>query len=212
MLRVAVGVELTTRARRCLISGRSPKKPSDLNQLRNLISALCLMVGLPCCSKRPAEPAMTTNDKSDENGLFLSWQHPNSRRYAILEQMDGMVWLYLTAPDSMKPDRDCPVFSTIPPADAIDWNLIEKTGHPPPMTKDVASATAIIARPVASEYDSFWSADGQSVAMVRGGQMICMIVAGAERGHSRALSKESPLGLPFDDALASRTFPEFRRR
>ena len=182
-----------------------------MNRLRNLILVLCLMAGLPCCSKRPTEPAMTTNDKSDKKGLFLSWQHPNSRRHAILEQMDGMVWLYLTAPDSLEPERDCPVFSTIPPADAIDWKLIEKTGHPPPMTKDVASATAVIEHPVASEYDSLWSADGQSVAVVRGGQMICMIVAGAERGHSRALSKESPLGLPFDDALASRTFPGFRK-
>lgn len=155
---------------------------------------------------------MTTNDKSDEKGLFLSWQHPTTRRHAILEQMDGMVWLYLTAPDSMKPDRDCPAFTTLPPAETVDWKLIERTGQPPPITKDVATAAALIEHPIAREFGPFWSADGQSVAVVRGGQIICMIVAGAERGHSRALSKESPLGLPFDETLASRTFPEFPKR
>jgi hypothetical protein len=34
-----------------------------------------------------------------------------------------------------------------------------------------------------------------------------MIVAGDQRGYSRALAVEGPLGLPFDEALAAATFP-----
>jgi hypothetical protein len=63
----------------------------------------------------------------------------------------------------------------------------------------------------ASELTSTWSRDGESVGLVRGDEIICMIVAAAQKGHSRALGKQGPLGLPFDEVLAEKTFPARKR-
>jgi len=167
--------------------------------------ALCIAVA-SCDSKKASPSPMTPTNQSDDKGLFLSWQHTVSKRTAILEQLDGMVWLYLTAPATNKPERDCPVFSTVPLADKVDWAAVRQSGAPPPLSKDVASSEALVARPVAGEFEAVWSSDGQSVALLRSGRFIAMIVAGVERGHSRALTVEVPLGLPFDEALANATF------
>ena len=122
-----------------------------------------------------------------------------------------MVWLYLTAPGTKRPERDCPVFSTAPLAEKVDWAAIRDSGAPPPLSKDVASSEAMVSRPVTGKFEAIWSSDGRSVALLRSGRCIAMIVAGAQRGHSRALAVESPLGLPFDDALAAATFPSLKR-
>jgi hypothetical protein len=171
------------------------------------LTLILLAVIATGCSKGSEGPAIAMSDRSSSKGLFISWKHPVSRRTAILEEMDGMVWLYLTAPNSQTPDRDCPAFATGPLADTVDWESIAKTGEPPKLTKDVASATALIEHVTASEFTTTWSSDGESVALVRGGEIICMIVAGAQKGHSRAIAKQGPLGLPFDEALAQKTFP-----
>jgi hypothetical protein len=142
--------------------------------------------------------------------MFLSWQHSVSKRHAILEEAGGMVWLYLTGPNSTKPEGHCPAFATQPLADTIDWKVIEKTGAPPSITKDIASATAIIEHAKGSELSPMWSANGESVALIRGGEILCMIVAGAEQGYSRAIATPGPLGLPFDDVVAGKTFPTQR--
>jgi len=122
-----------------------------------------------------------------------------------------MVWLYLTAPGTKRPERDCPVFSTMPLAEKVDWAAIRDSGAPPRLTKDVASSEAVVARPVTGRFEAIWSSDGHSVALLRFDRCIAMIVAGAQRGHSRALAVEGPLGLPFDETLAAATFPSLKR-
>ena len=61
-------------------------------------------------------------------------------------------------------------------------------------------------QPRAEDFNVTWSTDGASVGLVYPAEVIAMIVAGEKRGHSRALSRDGPLGLPFDDALAAKTF------
>lgn len=170
-------------------------------------TAVCLAALLLSCSKQPPNSVMNNSHASPGDGLFLSWQNTNSLRHAILEELDGMVWLYLTTPDSRKAERDCPAFTRRTPVEHVDWKLIEKTGAPPPISKDVASQTCQIQQPRAEDFSVSWSNDGESVGLVYHTKIIAMIVAGQKRGHSRALSKEGPLGLPFDEALAATTFP-----
>jgi hypothetical protein len=103
------------------------------------------------------------------------------------------------------------VFSTIPLAEKVNWAAIRDSGAPPPLSKDVASSDALVAPPVTGKFEAIWSSDGHSVALLRSGRCIAMIVAGVERGHSRALAVQGPLGLPFDEALAAATFPSLKR-
>ena len=148
-------------------------------------------------------------DQSDENGMFLTCQHATSRRHAIVDQSEGMIYFWLTEPESGRGVMGCPLYSTVPPPEAVDWELIARTGQSPPIMSDVASSEAVLANPVGSEFSAIWSPDGHSVAVVRGGRIVGMIVANATQGYSRALAKESAIGLPFDEALAMRTFPGF---
>ena len=184
---------------------RSPNTRRTMQTRLPLLLSLCIVL-TSCDSKQASTSSMTPANQSDDKGLFLSWQHPVSKRTAILEELGCMVWLYLTAADTNKPERDCPVYSTVPLADKVDWIAVRESGAPPPLSKDVASSEAFVARPVAGQFEASWSSDGQSVALFRSGRCIAMIVAGVERGHSRALAVEGPLGLPFDEDLASATF------
>ncbi len=147
-------------------------------------------------------------EESGEGGLFLSWYHPASGRTAILDELDGMVWLYLTAAGSHAVERDCPVLSTVPLPDEVDWAAVMESGAPPPLWKAVASAEAFAEGLVAEDFGTRWSEDGGSVLLLRAGRSIAMIVAAEEQGYSRALEWECPLGLPFDEAVEAETFPE----
>jgi len=147
-----------------------------------------------------------TANQSDDRGLFLSWRHPVSLRTAILEEKDGMVWLYLSEPETTQPARDCPAFVTTTPPDSVDWEHVKKSGEPPGISKDVASVRALIGHPAPDEFSSVWSADGESVGLRYRGDIISMIVAGHQRGHSKALDHSSPLGEPFDEPLSASTF------
>jgi hypothetical protein len=158
------------------------------------------------CSKQPSGFEPHTAGRSNEKGLFLSWQHPTSRRHAILEEHDGSFWLYLTPPKSLKPERGCPAFTTKIQVETVDWKAIEQTGAPPPISMDVASKTCLIQQPLPEDFNVTSSSNGASIGLVHQGKIIAMIVAGEKSGHSRAIAKEGPLGLPFDDALAARTF------
>ncbi len=177
-----------------------------------VILVILLAFFLPSCSKPPAESSMPMIDQSDKNGMFLTCQHATSRRHAIVEQRDGMISLCLTEPESGRGVMGCPLYSTVPLPEAVDWELIARTGQSPPIMSDVASSEAVLTNPVASEFSAIWSPDGHSVAVVRGGRIVGMIVAKATRGHSRALARESAIGLPFDEALAIRTFPGFQKQ
>jgi hypothetical protein len=180
--------------------------------LHPVILVVLLAFLLTSCSKPPTESSMHMIDQSDENGMFLTCQHSTSRRHAIVDQSEGMIYLCLTEPESGRGVMVCPLYSTVPPPEAVDWELIARTGQSPPIMSDVASSEAVLANPVGSEFSAIWSPDGHSVAVVRGGRIVGMIVANATQGYSRALAKESAIGLPFDGALALRTFPGFQKQ
>ncbi len=163
---------------------------------------------LSACDRRDPQTQMNipAANQSDDKGLFLSWRHPVSHRTAILEEMDGMVWLYLSQPQTTQPARDCPAFVTATPPDSVDWERIKQTGEPPGITKDVAADQALIEHPSPEDFSTVWSSDGESVAVRHRGEIICMIVAGQKSGHSKAVAGSSPLGEPFDDSLFGSTF------
>ncbi|MBC8403685.1 MAG: hypothetical protein H8E15_00540 [Planctomycetes bacterium] len=46
--------------------------------------------------------------------LFLTDLHEASGRTAIIEETEGCIWLYVTAPNSKDPELDCWLVNTIP--------------------------------------------------------------------------------------------------
>lgn len=45
---------------------------------------------------------------------FHSEQHPGSRRWVVFEDDGTSAWLYLTAPDEMRPAADCWLYNRVP--------------------------------------------------------------------------------------------------
>ncbi len=159
------------------------------------------------CDSDQGSRIMSPGEQSDnEKGLFLSWYCELSDRTAILEELDGMVWLFLTYPGMLRPERDCPVFATRPIPETVDWSAVEERGTPPSLSKDVISAQATVVTPVAEQFKAVWAYDGESVMLMYRGEPVVMVVKGFRLGHSRALLLEGPLGTPFDDTLVTSFF------
>jgi hypothetical protein len=79
-------------------------------------------------------------------------------------------------------------------------------GQAPPLAKDYASKEAILSAAKSREFRFQWTADGQSVALLRNNSPIAMILADAKRGFSRAVGKSGPYGDPWDQAKYERVF------
>jgi hypothetical protein len=109
---------------------------------------------------------------------FESEQHPLSRRWAVVEDDGEVVWLYLSAPESLEPIAAC---------------FLYRSSSPP------------VAR--FSEGIHFrWSVDGNSVAVLIGELLVGFIAHAKRPGFSRLLKVAGSLGNPFDTALYERTF------
>ena len=145
--------------------------------------------------------------RDDDTGrLFLDSHNPKSNRFAILEDNGSSCWLYLTETGSQRPEKDCFVYSPVEPAQKLNMDAVRESGDPPILTKEVASATAVLRDPLAEEFSIVWATDGESVAVVRREEPVAMIVRDEKRGYSKALAKSSFFGEPWEESTYARYF------
>jgi hypothetical protein len=142
------------------------------------------------------------------SGLFLSAEHPLSKRTAILEEEGGTAYLYLTAPREMRPEGDVVVYSTGVLASKAEALKAAQSGLPPPLTTEVASTDAVIRDVTPADFSFKWTTDGQGVALIRKGKPVAMILPGPQkpRGYSRALARDGFFGKPWDQAVYGSSF------
>ncbi len=128
--------------------------------------------------------------------IFVSEQHPVSRRWAIFEDDGVSGWLYLTEPDSSKPIADCWIYNRIaaPPSSEIK----KYRGGPPPASSEFAGSEALIDDANQSDMKFVWSQGGESVAFLMNGKAVGFIVTGVRQGFSRKLKKTGPWGHAWD--------------
>jgi hypothetical protein len=131
-----------------------------------------------------------------EPGPFISEQHSSSQRHAIFEDDGTSAWLYLTGPNGPRPVADVFVYNRQAPSDRVDKS---DRSHPPPIVKQFAAPDAVVDDPGRSVWRFQWSADGNSVALVRDGVVVALIRAGQRRGYSSAVVAECPWGAPLGD-------------
>ena len=136
------------------------------------------------------------------NNLFLSEQHPRSRRWAVVEDDGAVAWMYLTEPDSQKPAADCWLYNRVQAPAAF----ASQRGAAPvvPATHVVDSRS--FEPPSADRVRFEWSPDGESVAVHFETDLMGFIAATERRGFSKNLSKNGPFGSPIDRALYERLF------
>ena len=109
---------------------------------------------------------------------FESEQHPLSRRWAVVEDDGDVAWLYLTAPESVKPAAACFLYNQSDAPAGQSGNSIHFR----------------------------WSIDGNSVAVLFSDLIMGFIVDAKRPGFSHMLKVEGALGSPMDTALYERIF------
>jgi hypothetical protein len=136
--------------------------------------------------------------------LFLSEQHPVSRRWAIIEDDGRVAWLYLTEPDTRKPVADCWLYNRVPTPAHFD----SARGEPPVVPQTHAGVDATSQPPSAESVRLRWSRDGESVAVFFDAELIGFIAPGQKRGFSRHIRVSGPFGSVLDTELFQRVFVE----
>ena len=104
-------------------------------------------------------------------------QHPLTRRWAVVEEDGEVAWLYLSAPDALKPVAAC--------------FLYNQADQAAPQPKNIHFR---------------WSSDGESVAVYFESVLMGFIAGGEQRGFSKLLTAPGALGAPLDESLYERTF------
>jgi hypothetical protein len=130
----------------------------------------------------------------NDSGPYISEQHPSSRRHAIFEDDGTSAWLYLTAPEQTRPVADVFVYNRHAPADDVDDS---DHSRPPPIIKQFATPGAVVHAPERSAWHFRWSSGGESVALLRDGAVVALILSGERRGYSSAITAECAWGAPL---------------
>jgi hypothetical protein len=130
--------------------------------------------------------------------MFVSEQHPTSRRFAEFEDDGTAGYLYLTVPDEKKVAGDCWIYNRIP---APEPSEIKKfRGLPPPAARGYAGPSAQRAAPPEGAVEFLWSLDGNAVSLLIDGVPSGFLIFGeaGHGGYSLHLIKEGPWGNPWN--------------
>ena len=130
-------------------------------------------------------------------GIYLQSFSAASTRYAVLEDDGYVAYLYICGPNTLTPERSVVVYSRRPPVAKVDWWELQQTGDTAPISRDIASGEAVIAQPAAQEFTFKWSRAGDAVALLRRGKPLAYVAA-EQPGRSKAVAKQSPLAVPWD--------------
>ncbi len=136
--------------------------------------------------------------------LFVSEQHPISRRWVVIEDDGRVAWLYLTEPDTRKPVADCWLYNRVATPPQFD----SVRGQPPVVPQTHAGTGATLQPPVRESVRLRWSPGGESVAVFFDAELIGFVVQGQKRGFSRHIRVSGPFGSVLDRELFQRVFVE----
>src|SRR5262249_31117335 len=108
-------------------------------------------------------------------------------------------WLYLSAPDTPRVVADAWAYNRVPPPPAS--RVASYRPGPPPAAEGYAGPGALCAEPSAHAWSLLWSADGESVALLRDGVALALIALARRPGYSRLLTRSGPWGHVWDERL-----------
>lgn len=173
------------------------KRPKKLSPIYLAVVVAACSLGMTFCNGDEPE-------KASQQEVFLSSQHPQSKRWAILEDDGTSAWFYITAPDSEKPVADCFVYNRIPPIEPE--KLQDYLNGPPPVTTRYAGPAAYQPNPKQEQFEIAWAGGGESAAVLMDGKPIAFILQGQNHGYSSNLTAEGPFGHPWNQKLFDQTF------
>jgi hypothetical protein len=136
--------------------------------------------------------------------LFLSDQHPLSKRWAIVEDDGSTAWLYLTEPGTTQPVADCWLYNRGEAPPALSFGSSGVPIVPTAHTNQVKGCEP----PKASQVRLQWTVDGNGVAVWFQTELMGFIAGPQGAGYSRYLKAAGPFGAPLDQSVYVRVFGE----
>ncbi len=138
--------------------------------------------------------------------LFLQSTHETSGRSAVIDEVAGSVWLFLTSPGSQQPERDCWLANTVGHDEQQAMDHYRALGLPPPAAPALVESGGVVTAPSEHAWDLRWSADGESVAAICDGEVRGFVCATSGSSRARFLNGDGPWGLAWDQAAFDQRF------
>ncbi len=141
------------------------------------------------------------NGNAMAKGIFIHSQHPTSKRFVILDESERVAYLYLTDKGKQIPVKDALAYMRVTAPNKVDWKNTAKEGHPPILSKEFASDSAVIKNAKEGQFSFEWSDDGESASLNYNGNPIAFVSVKKSLGYSKAISKPNKLALPWDEKI-----------
>ena len=124
-----------------------------------------------------------------------------SGRTAVVSEEDDSVWLYLTAPGSNRPERDCWLFNKPSAPSEPDMAIYRARSAPPPAPARFIVPAGVREPPDERRWTFAWSPAGDAVVVAVDGLPIGFASMGESRGLSRFLARSGPWGAAWDEGI-----------
>lgn len=120
-----------------------------------------------------------------------------SGRHGTFEDDGTSAWLYLSEPDTPRVAADAWAYNRVPPPPVAQVGAYRPA--PPPAAEGFAGPEALCPPPAAHRWELRWSADGESVAVLRDGVALALIARAGRPGYSRLPARSGPWGAVWDE-------------
>ena len=126
--------------------------------------------------------------------MFLTGKNEISGRWAIVEEIGGVCYLYLTERGSQKPVNSVIVFANKLQTKEEAKETMQN-GIAPSLVAEYASSIHNIAQPDENEFAFVWKRGGELVELMYKNQVIAVLTN--ESSYSQAISKSGFYGEPL---------------
>jgi hypothetical protein len=130
---------------------------------------------------------------------LLTSRSSSSRRTAIVCEEEDSVWLYLTAPDSETPERDCWLLNKPSASPNPDMEAYRARSAPPPAPARFISPEGVRELPPRDRWTFRWSEAGDAVLVAVDGRPIGFVGLAYPRGISRYVVRDTPWGSTWNE-------------
>jgi len=135
--------------------------------------------------------------------IYLDSVSPSGLHQCIIEGDSRTVWMYLHDLESRSVIADAPICSLVELMPLEEFKASYRGEGAPPLVVGYASERSVILDMSIERLRIEWQSDGISVLAYVDDEPFTLIVAGEQKGYSKAVRATGPWGQPWDDEAAA---------
>ncbi len=138
--------------------------------------------------------------------LFLQSTNDTSGRLAVLDEVEGSVWLYLMPRGGEQPEFYCWLANTLALDEQPSLVHYQALNLPPPAESEFVTPGCVLLEPSNHAWEFRWSADGESVAALCDNNVRGFICAWMESSYAYHIRADCPWGRAWSQRMFDRRF------